>query len=594
MLTGRKVALAIGISDARPLPHLQGAINGARGFHEWALASGYDSRLAIDEDGPVTIETVKAALEPLIASTPVPVDRVLIYFAGHGLIRDLGQGLWLLSKSLMDLRAVGVDQLRHRLRLFGVRQVGIFADACRTLPADVSDLLYTEDGVIGRGPMRDALAPQVDQFIAAQEGAATIMIPGKDPVQDQCVFSGVLLRALWGKKPSAFSARLPGKITSSSIGTHLETEVAAIANHYKRRIVPNVHPAFREPDDVYYGDQPLTAVGPTFVDWPPLEEVQIELGTRFGRNFITAPIAMPAQPSLSQRMGQLQAPTHYETGCGFALEGATVAAVWVASDLFAEKDAGGPEWWRIGQQASYQLHRAAPALIELTGQRFVATTLLPGFIASILCDEHGAKAVVYRQIHGLSQSGEASVAALDRLESRDLRPDDVMNLAVELRQGKHGDPVLGVVSAYLYDSVGDIDGIRRMAWAYQSHSQPVPFELALLGHLRRVPGPPSFNGPLKVHIHGVPAREPRTEREKPFTWTYEPTPPAEGAVAGFWPLLRQGWTFLDDLSDAESSIVHPALPSLLPHLTRARFATLNAAGGQRLAGLFDLMPRPPL
>ena len=39
----RMAALAIGVGDAKPLPYLSGAVNGARAFHAWATALGYDA-----------------------------------------------------------------------------------------------------------------------------------------------------------------------------------------------------------------------------------------------------------------------------------------------------------------------------------------------------------------------------------------------------------------------------------------------------------------------------------------------------------------------------------------------------------------------
>jgi hypothetical protein len=52
--------------------------------------------------------------------------------------------------------------------------------------------------------------------------------------------------------------------------------------------------------------------------------------------------------------------------------------------------------------------------------------------------------------------------------------------------------------------------------------------------------------------------------------------------------MRQGWTFLDDPIDSASTLVTPGLIELVPHVTSARFATLDAEGGQRLIQLFAL------
>jgi hypothetical protein len=144
-----------------------------------------------------------------------------------------------------------------------------------------------------------------------------------------------------------------------------------------------------------------------------------------------------------------------------------------------------------------------------------------------------------------------------------------------------------VLSAYLYDSIGDIDNIRRTAWFYQDHHQPIPYDVALLAQLTGRRG----NHVLHASIPAVSKREPRTDQERRFAWTYDAMPAAEGVVGGFWPMMRQGWTFLDDPSDDGSSLVLPGIVELIPSLTPARFATLDARGGEKLANLFGLVRR---
>ena len=62
-------------------------------------------------------------------------------------------------------------------------------------------------------------------------------------------------------------------------------------------------------------------------------------------------------------------------------------------------------------------------------------------------------------------------------------------------------------------------------------------------------------------------------------------------VGSAWPWMRQGWTFLEDPVDVETTLILPGLADLVPRLTRNRFATLDAEGGQRLATLFGLQRR---
>ncbi|MGO4835024.1 hypothetical protein AB4144_22475, partial [Rhizobiaceae sp. 2RAB30] len=55
-----------------------------------------------------------------------------------------------------------------------------------------------------------------------------------------------------------------------------------------------------------------------------------------------------------------------------------------------------------------------------------------------------------------------------------LTADLVQPLAAQLRDLKHKDPLYGIAAAYLYDRIGDLDGIRRMCLFYADHKQGVP------------------------------------------------------------------------------------------------------------------------
>ncbi|WP_437331790.1 hypothetical protein [Sorangium sp. So ce394] len=592
----RMVAFAIGVGDAERLPFLAGAHNGARGFHAWAVASGYESRLVIDDEEPVTFPRLKAELEAVLAPGSGPIHRMLLYFAGHGLIREAEEGLWLLSDWHKELRAVAVEVLRRRLYMHGIQQIGIFADACRSLPPDVDALDLTADAVLGRGPRRPDGTPALDKFIAAQDGTATFAVPGASPDDDRCLFSGVLLEALWGTKPSAFSQILPGKITSSSLGKYLTTEVPALSNRYGKKVVPTAVPAFPEGDNYYFGVGP-TLSPPEFPPWPPAQELggvpqQVlrldSLGPEPDELLLdelselesARDLNLSVKLSVEERLRRLRSPTHFETRAGFAVEGARVAALWTPPDTFAEVQNGVAHWWRVGERNGFVLDKPVPVLVELANGTYVATTALPRFIGSILCDDFGSSALVYGTVWGGYFASKAAIEALGRMERGGLRASDILDEAVDLRHKKHVDPVLGAVSAYLYDAIGDLDNIRRMASAYHENHQAIPYDVALLAQLEAHVG---SDGLLHVDIPAVPAREPRTEKEKRFSWTHRATPPARAVVAGFWPLLRQGWAFLDD-----PVLAAPELLELASHLTRARFSTLDREGAMRLSTLFGL------
>jgi hypothetical protein len=589
MSRGLMVALAIGVSDAPPLPFLGGAVNGARAFHEWAQGLGYQSRLVTDESDPVTAPRLRHELEGLLPADGSSIHRFLIYFAGHGVIREVEEGLWLLSDWNEELRAVAVEALKRRLYMYRVSQVGFFADACRTLPTDIDIADLTPDALLGKGPGHRSPVVAIDKFIAAQDGTRAFMIPGRAPDEDRCLFSGVLLEALWGTKQSTFSTLMPGKVTSRSLGAYLQEEVPRLAESYRIRLVPSVSPTFPEHDDVYFGDGP-EVTPPVFLPWPSADELlSLEPDGSSDQLRASERTTRSEDSRLEDRLRTQERPRSFETHSGFAVDGETVVGIWTTPDVVAEAPSR-PDWWRIRPVNTFLLVQPTPVLIELASGAFAAVTALPDFIASVVAADRGVAALVYREIHAPPQAAKATEEALGKLERGAMRADEAMDLAVGLRHGKHADPVRGVISAYLYDSIGDVESIRRMAFYYLQHGQAIPYDIALLAQLD---GERRSDGLLWATVPSVPSREPRTEQEHRVGWTHSATQEATGVVGGFWPWLRQGWAFLDDLAADGSTLMLPGLAEVAAELTPARFTTLHHAGGLGLASVFNLKDSAP-
>lgn len=611
----RMVAFAIGVGEAKPLPYLSGAVNGARRFHEWASRLGYKSRLVIDDSMPVTINRLESEFMAELQIQDPPIYRLVIYFAGHGLIREAEEGLWLLSDWKSQLRAVGVELLRRRLYRFGIGQIAIFSDSCRSLPPDIDAADLAPDPVLGLGPNQKN-DPPIDRFIAAQDGSATFMVPGNTPEEDRCLFSGVLMEGLWGLNRDAFSKVARDRVTSRSLGTFLKDEVPKRAAQYRRVLSPSVSPTFPEGEDIYFEDgSPITP--PSIPPWPPTltpttsepdaqQELRFSLALGWGGDFgggENAPLRTPVHvrkakskgsqqeqknggASLLEKIRNQSRPDRFETGSGFAVEGGTVLNLWTRADVFVESH-GADNWWRIGHHSNYRLQKSAPVLIEFEDNTFGAVTALPEFITSVLREQRGITALIYRQIHTPAEAAKAAEKAVAQMESGTLRADAAIDLAAEIRQWKHVDPLLGAISAYLYDSIGDVDSIRRMAYFYVKNKQPIPYDIALLGQLR---GEQRNDGLLSVLVPAIAARKPRTKGERKHDWTHSATQAVMGEVGGLWPWMRQGWAFLDDPDDG-SELIHPELVKLTSNLTNARFATMDAEGGRLLASVFGLSPQ---
>ncbi len=581
-MSGRRVAIAIGVADAKPLPFLSGALNGAKAFHHWADQLGYESALVTDEDAkPVTVPRLRAELEAML-NAGGSIHRLILYFAGHGLIQEMEQGLWLLSDWKKELRAVDVERLKRRLYRHNIRQLAIFSDSCRSLAVKIDTADLAADPVLGDGP-HEINQPDLDRFTAAQDGEETFMVPGDTPEEDRCLFSGLLMEALWGARPGAYSKVVQDKVTSASLRDFLKLEIPELAKRYKRRLDPVMSPSFADGDNIYFPEGP-SPKAPVFAAWPDVAVGSMGVdggGTPTKRRQVRKR-ASPT-PTLIEEIQQQKRPAHFETGAGFAVDGGDVAAFWAPGNVAAERY-GQPNWWRLHDVSGSILTRSAPILIEFQDGLFAAVAALPNFVATVLRDQRGVAALLYRPLDSHPDSALGAEMALDRMDRGAIRADEVYSLAVTLRQQKHADPVLGVISAYLYESIGDIGNIRRMAFYYAMQQQPIPYDIALLGHLRgEIEG-----GRLRVDIPAVAQSIPRDEAEQWNMWTHEATPACRGEVGGRWPWMRQGWALLEDGGPPLAPL---ALADLAERLTPGRFSSLPAEAAKALAQLFGLVRR---
>lgn len=257
-----KACLAIGVADAPPLDYLRGAVNGAHAIADWAELQGYRTRLLTDERTPVEFEQLATALTDLLAPG---AERLLLYFAGHGLSTAAADDLWLLSRWNRVGQGVSVNLLRNRLSRYGIRQLVLVSDACRTL-VDASTRDITGNPVLDRGPFDDSLL-QMDLWPSASPARAAWMIPGPTPEETRCIFSGLLVEALTGGHADAFESGDPsGSISNFSLADFLENKVPGLASNYGVMLKPAIVTSIRPPDNIYVPTGPLTP--PALRPWP--------------------------------------------------------------------------------------------------------------------------------------------------------------------------------------------------------------------------------------------------------------------------------------------------------------------------------------
>ncbi len=620
-----RACLAIGIGVTRELDDLPGAVTGAEDFAAWATKAGYETRLVTDRDGAVDIGRVRAALLSLLPSPrdgsdhegPInPPERLLLYFAGHGMHSGLSS-LWLLTNTYYSQEAIGVSQIQDMLASYGIQQLAVVSDACLSPATREWTVNIVPHAVLPLGPY-DALAQicDVDQFVAVQRYQQAFMLREREGAPARCIFSGVLMEALHGARDDLFDP--DRRVTSDRLARFLRKRVPSTAARYKVAMVPQIRAGWLSPDDLYVGPDELAAMNlAPLPPWPDIgtgdaaRPVRGESGGGYKsssggqpdaeRRWASAVSAQKAAVRDDAMRAKLRAEdietayqsgdrlTDAEGGCGLTVSGANIEELVYGKAVVRAKAAGSQnyalELVRPNKGLSTGFNAADWCLVTLEDGRVLGSLLQHWFITDHIADERGGAALVLRPMHenpryrGPEHRGRRfpSEAAIAAIEQEDLGPDRAADLAIALRKGKHSDPMLGIISAYLYHAVGDIDSIRRMAWFYHGARQPVPYDIALLARIACTRDP---HGALIADVPAIAQAVPRTESEAQFSDYLCATTRVELPVAGRFPLMRAGWFLLGGRDEA---LVPSEFSNIAGDLASATFTTLSREAGAALA-----------
>jgi hypothetical protein len=192
----------------------------------------------------------------------------------------------------------------------------------------------------------------------------------------------------------------------------------------------------------------------------------------------------------------------------------------------------------------------------------------------------------YGERHSRAAFEDALKAIADFAAGR-IGADRIDELAGRLRYGKHTDPVLGVICAYLYRAIADFDSIRRMAFFYVEYGQPVPFDIALLGGMKVTR---TAKGALRLHVPGVKARERRRGGPDLPRYVMMATPAKQAWIGGRCPWLGLGWDYVS-LPRPEWAVLVDGLADHAKEIRRSGFTVLPNKIGLALAKSWKLRPR---
>jgi len=560
------VAVAIGVANASGLPKLPGAVNGAEEFRDWAQQQGYETHLITDENGPVTVQSLKAVIDSILQNGDA--ERLIIYFAGHGIEPVTNSAYWLLSNWEADSNeAVNFNLSFSNAKRSGIRQIAVFADACRSTVRDAASV--GGGSIFPKSTISAIKIPQWDQFLASRLGEQAQEVRGADPTKAFGVFTRCLMSALRGEADQAIENRPPSVVPSEALANFLEDAVPLESGKIPGASVqfPDATSGWRRPADVYAelaAPPPGCAASlPDIAGFRRSADRMSEAGELAAARAETlANSAVAEAVSLNQEAVEKREQLFtarrgrkgFETGQGLTIIGGTLVRIACRRGQDAElvMEDGVPSVRVFGDSPQ-------PIVFELDNGNWVGTCSLPEFVATIVIDGGTAASLIYAPAlyRRFPQEPFDRIApALSRWtalmhQGRLPTMKDLEEAGAILRGYQHTNPSFGILAAYAYERAGNIAAIDRIMQHFHEDRQPVPFDVALLSGKRIEQAGPRLV--IETSAQHVP-------------------------VAGSFPLMTQGWSFLD-------SEEYPRLLALRPGLLASLWTTMRAAGGARLAEL---------
>lgn len=564
-----KAMIIIAVSKyAGAYNNLPGAITSARRLREWAEQADEDCKykvlyLADDEYEEIDVQLVCQQVSEFVNNNFI--DRLVVYFAGHGIVRSAGDQFWLLTNAANDQReGINVEAFRRGLLKCNIGtnnnnfagQLCIIGDACRNTGRDAID--FYGDPILTSGARMNRRI-QLDRFLSTGLGDYSFQINETDSQNAYCLFSEVMLSALRGEVTEAIDTedhRFKPVVTNHKLAEYLEKEVrsraAAIEEDMEPDLLTGIHPPhnfykrLKEPiPDVIASsqDQQLTASIRMAIHDPYKKGSDARLSAE---QELRRQTLLDVQKHTGKHIGQafqsFQYPKYsfyYSIICDFLPKFIAVPY----SETVQARPSAIPDFYEISGCGD------APILI-LQGNQWIITPSYPN-VVTVIHKNLPSDILFFRP--GIMRSGKYRDKAWDTYLSDfsnlvgnvPLRAAEAQKFADRIRVGKEEYPHQAVTAGYLYEFSNDYDNIARTAHYMARNTKAVPFDLALLCADKIWWS--KENGSL-VAFADLPAVEPsqasKQEDNRPYYTRSEFEELKNVRLRGIAPIFRQGWSFM--------------------------------------------------
>lgn len=516
----RSACIAIGIDNVAGvsgLTPLNAAAANAIQFANWAsnAVPAFETTKITDEGGPVYIADIKKAIADVVASRAY--DQLIVYFAGHGILRSWDTEMWLLSQAASDPNeAVNLIGSIRYARNSGIPHIVFISDACRSVPAD-RRLSQVEGSVIFPISLGTRQRPpEIDAYYASLPGDPAYELASDEAHQRyDGVFTKCLLEGLAGvnatvREPLNDTDDQIEVVSSRSLKPWLEVAVqnAVLSASITLEQIPELRVESQKPKYITQCPPRTTDLDLVFASVtpvpPPITPGHIlrNLAEDNGVPFLAADEGSPEYRSgrgrgeanaLNEEVEQLLSTVgreSFETQTGFTVVGTTVTEANMVesvggAQLFEEHGAS--------QIRVLETNHGGSVLLQFADGTGTCVASLPGFIGTVQVKDGRVADVSYVPSRNSIRWSEyeSSKSRLDRCRAVAavaarrglLRVDDkrAASFAHYVRQLKGLDPTLGIYAAYAYSQIGEIGQIEGIYdWLFRHERIPVPFDIALL------------------------------------------------------------------------------------------------------------------
>lgn len=197
-----RAAIVIGVDHVGGgLQKLSAAASGAREVAAWLERNDYHVQLFTDCDAPVERSAIFQAVKALVDAKNV--ERLVIYFAGHGFLKSPVDEYWLLSGAPDDAaEAVNVTVSASSARYKGIPEIIFISDACRVVPKT-----GVHSGIVGASIFPNtpptAQGAEIDFYYGTHPGDPAHERSDTDAKKAHGLFTQELLDAHKGAPPDA-------------------------------------------------------------------------------------------------------------------------------------------------------------------------------------------------------------------------------------------------------------------------------------------------------------------------------------------------------------------------------------------------------